>query len=88
MTRGHTTRVIFTVKICIFERSNEKSHFSKTKIYFHKKTAPQLSGHIGLQTMKVRVKNNLIELASFVSREEIKVDEQLSEAETSSSACR
>ena len=86
MTRGHTTRVIFTVKICIFERSNEKSHFSKTKIYFHKKTAPQLSGHIGLQTMKVRVKKNLIILASFVSREEIIVDEQLSEAETSSSA--
>ena len=58
MTRGHTTRVIFTVKICIFERSNEKSHFSKTKIYFHKKTAPQLSGHIGLQNMKVGVKTN------------------------------
>ena len=88
MTRGHTTRVIFTVKICIFERSNEKSHFSKTKIYFHKKTAPHLSGHIGLQTMKVRVKTNLIVLASFVSREEITVDEQLSEAGTSSSACR
>ena len=88
MTRGHTTQVIFTVKICIVERSNEKSHFSKTKIYFHKKTAPQLSGHIGLQTMKVRVKTNLIVLASFVSREEITVDEQLSEAGTSSSACR
>ena len=87
MTRGHTTRVIFTVKICIFERSNEKSHFSKTKIYFHKKTAPQLSGHIGLQTMKVRAKTNLIVLAS-VSREEITVDEQLSEAGTGSSACR
>ena len=28
----HTTRVIFTVKICIFVRSNEKIHFSKTKI--------------------------------------------------------
>ena len=24
-----TTRVILTVKICIFERSNEKNHFSK-----------------------------------------------------------
>ena len=82
-----TTRVIFTVKICIFERSNEKSHFSKTKIYFHKKTAPQLSGHIGLQTMKVGVKTSLIALASFVSREEITADEQLSEAGTSSSAC-
>ena len=88
MTRSHTTRVIFTVKICIFERSNEKSHFSKTKIYFHKKPAPQLSGHIVLQTMKVRVKTNLIVLASFVSREEITVDEQLSEAGTNSSACR
>ena len=88
MTRGHTTRVIFTVKICIFERSNEKSHFSKTKIYFKKKTAPQLSGHIGLQTMKVGVKTNLIALASFVLREEITADGQLSEAGTSSSACR
>ena len=29
----HTTRVIFTVKICIFEQSNEKNHFSKTKIF-------------------------------------------------------
>ena len=133
MTRGHTTRVIFTVKICIFERSNEKSHFSKTKIYFHKKTAPQLSGHIGLQNMKVGVKTNFelltpslswiagkilthfgvwffvmtfckyilseamfstqlndahfIVLASFVSREEMTVDKQLSEAGTSSSAC-
>ena len=58
MTRDHTTRVIFTVKICIFERSNEKGHFSKTKIYFHKKTALQLSGHIGLQHMKVGVKTN------------------------------
>ena len=37
VTWAHTTRVIFTVKICIFERSNEKGHFSKTKIYFRKK---------------------------------------------------
>ena len=27
----HTTRVIFTVKICIFKRSNEKKYFWKTK---------------------------------------------------------
>ena len=33
---------------CIFERSNEKNNFSKTKIYFHKKTISQLIGHIGL----------------------------------------
>ena len=58
MTRGHTTRVIFTVKICIFQRSNEKSHFPKSEIYFRKKTSPQLSGHIGLQNMKVGVKTN------------------------------
>ena len=32
VARGRTTRVIITAKICIFERSNEKSHFSKTKI--------------------------------------------------------
>ena len=25
------------MKICIFEQSNEKNHFSKSKIYFHKK---------------------------------------------------
>ena len=30
-----------------------KNNFSKTKIHFHKKATPQLSGHIGLQTMKV-----------------------------------
>ena len=37
VTWGHTTRVIFRVKTCIFEWSNEKNHFSKTKIYFHNK---------------------------------------------------
>ena len=37
VTWGHTTPVIFTVKICIFERSNEKSNFSKTKMNFYKK---------------------------------------------------
>ena len=36
-----------------------KNHFSKTKIYFHKNTTPQLSGHIGLQNMEVEVKENL-----------------------------
>ena len=34
---GNPARVIFKVKICIFERSNEERHFSKTKIYFYKK---------------------------------------------------
>ena len=35
-----------------------KKNFSKTEIYFHKKTTPQLLGHIGLQNMKVGVKAN------------------------------
>ena len=44
------------VKICIFERSNEKSHFAKTKVNFYKKTAPKSLEHIGLQNMKVKGK--------------------------------
>ena len=54
------------VKICIFERSNEKSYFSKTKINFHKKTTPQLLEHIGLQNIKVEEKTNLGDLPLFV----------------------
>ena len=53
------------MKICIFERSNEKSHFSKTKIYFHKKTTPQLLENIGLQKVKVGVKTNSERLATL-----------------------
>ena len=60
-----TTPVIFTVKICIFERSNEKSNFSKTKIYFHKKTTPKLLEHIGLQNMKVGEETNFGRLATI-----------------------
>ena len=40
-------------------------HFSKTKIYFHKKTTPKLLGYIGLQTMKVGVKSNIGRLATI-----------------------
>ena len=61
----HTTRVIFTVKIRIFERSNEKNHFSKTKIYFHKETTPQLLERIGLQNMKVGKKTNCRRLTKY-----------------------
>ena len=43
---------------CIYERSNEKNNFSKTKINFHKKTTLQLLGSIGLQNMKVGGKAN------------------------------
>ena len=49
LTGDHTTQVIFTVKICIFEQSNEKKIISrKLKYIFAKKTTPQLLGHIGL----------------------------------------
>ena len=37
--RSHNSGIV-TVKFCIFERSNKKNNFSKTKIYFHKKTTP------------------------------------------------
>ena len=40
-----------------------KNHFSKTKTYFHKKTTPQLLGHIGLKNTKVREKTNFGRLA-------------------------
>ena len=42
----------------LFERSNEKYHFSKAKIHFHKKTTPQSLGYIGLQIMEVEEKTN------------------------------
>ena len=44
----------------------KKYHFSKNAIYFHKKTTPQLFGHIGLQNMKVGEKTNLGDLPLFV----------------------
>ena len=44
--------------MCIFERSNEKNHFLKTKLNFYKKTTPQLLEHNGLQTVEVGVKAN------------------------------
>ena len=49
----------------IFERSNEKNYFSKTKIYFDTKTTPQLLAHSGLQNMKVGVKSNFGRLAKI-----------------------
>ena len=54
------------MRICIFERSNEKSHFSKTKIHFHQKHTSKLLGHIGLQNMKVGEKSNFGDLPPFV----------------------
>ena len=55
--RSHNTGNI-QGEICIFERSNEKNHFSKTNLYFHRKTTPQLLENVGLQNMEVRVKEN------------------------------
>ena len=45
--------------------NKQKSHFSKTKIYFHKKTTPQLLEHIVLQIMKVGEKTNFGRLATI-----------------------
>ena len=56
----------FKVKICIFEQSDEKNYFSKTKLIFYIKTTPQLLEHIGLQNIKVGVKANLGDLPLFV----------------------
>ena len=53
------------MKICIFERSNEKSYFSKTKIHFYKKAIPQLLEHIELQNMKVGQKRSLDDLPQY-----------------------
>ena len=58
------------MKICIFERSNEKSHFSKAKIYFHKKTTPQLLEHIGLQNMKVGEKKVKVKIVNQQEKKE------------------
>ena len=48
----------------IFERSNEKNNFSKTKIYFNLETTSQLLERIRLQNMKVVVKTNFGRLAT------------------------
>ena len=66
VTWGHTTRVLFTVKICIFERSNEKINFSKTKVHFHKKKLHQNYYEIlGCKIWKYGVKSNFGRLAKI-----------------------
>ena len=47
-----------TVKFAYLSGGTKKNHFSKSEIYFHKKTKPQLLGHIGLQYMKIGLKAN------------------------------
>ena len=62
--RSHNTGNIYDENLHIWAVERKKN-FLKTKIYFHKKTTPQLSGHIGLQNMKVGVKSNLGRLATI-----------------------
>ena len=62
-TRSHNSGNIYGEKLHIWA-VERKNNFSKTKIYFHKKTTPQLSGHIGLQNIKVGVKANFGWLAA------------------------
>ena len=52
VTRGHTTRVTFTVKFAYLSGRAKKLFLEKENI-FSQKSTPQLLGHIGLQTMKV-----------------------------------
>ena len=65
VAQGRTTRVIITVKICIFERSNQKSHFSKTKIYFHKKSCIKIIRTYWATNIKVGLKTNFGRLAKI-----------------------
>ena len=60
--RSHNSGIV-TVKFCIFERSNKKNNFSKTKIYFHKKNYAIIIKTCWLQYIKVGVKSNFGRLA-------------------------
>ena len=62
--RSHNSGNIHSENLHI-ERSNEKTHFSKTKLYFHKKPTPQLLEHIELQNIKVGVKTKFGRLATI-----------------------
>ena len=60
-------KLIWCTLLCYLLCSGDKiDHFSKTKIYFHQKTTPQLLGLIGLQNMKVGEKTNFGDLPLFV----------------------
>ena len=52
------------MKICKFERSNEKNHFSKTKI-FTKKLNQNYQDKLDYKNMKVGVKSNFGRLATI-----------------------
>ena len=53
-------------KFAYLSGRTKENYFSKTKIYFHKRTTPQLLGHIELQNMKIGEKTNLVDLPLFV----------------------
>ena len=60
-------KLIWCKILCYLLCSGDKiNNFSKTKVYFHKKTTPQLLGHIGIQNMKVGEKTNMGNLPLFV----------------------
>ena len=63
--RSHNTGNIHGGNMHIWPVQRKKNHFSKTKIYFHTKTTPQILAHIGLQNMKVGVKSNFGRLAKI-----------------------
>ena len=64
--RSHNSGNIQGEKFAYLSGRTKKNYFSKTKIYFHKTTTPQLLGHIGLQNIKVGEKTNLGDLPLFV----------------------
>ena len=57
--RSHNLGNIKGGKFAYVSGRTKKVISRKLKIYFHKKTTPQLLEHIGLQNMKVGVKKNL-----------------------------
>ena len=63
VTWGHRTRVVFTVKVSIYET---KIISRKLKYIFLKKATPHFLGHIGLQKKKEEWKQFLGDLPLFV----------------------
>ena len=63
--RSHNLGNIKGRKFAYVSGRTKKVISRKLKIYFHKKTTPQLLEHIGLQNMKVGVKMNVGRLATI-----------------------
>ena len=65
VSRGRTTRVIITVKICIFERSNEKKSFLENQNIFSQKSCTTIIRTYWATNIKVGVKTNFGRLAKI-----------------------